>query len=110
MQQTLYSRIDKVDIKCDTLVIDEFHRSFRTDTMEAVKKKLKPEVIVGISATVYDEKGYALKGVETIETTTIEELTSDGHLTPLRTVSVQFAEEMDYSESGYGEYSVNFLN
>jgi hypothetical protein len=37
-------------------------------------------------------------------------LTYNEYLTPLRTISVQFAEEMDYSEAGSGEYSENFLN
>ena len=110
MQQTLYARLDKVDIDCDVLVIDEFHRSFRTDTMEAVKRKLKPEHIVGISGTNYDEKGYALQGVDIIETKTIRQLTDDGFLTPLRVYSATFAEQMDYSESGSGEYSEQFLN
>ena len=110
MQQTLYSRIDKLDVKCDTLVIDEFHRSFRTDTMETVKGKLKPDTIVGVSATVYDEKGYALPHVDVVETVTISDLTQQGFLTPLRTISVSFAEDMDYSEAGSGEYSENFLN
>ena len=110
MQQTLYSRIDKVNIDCDILVIDEFHRSFRTNTMEEVKRKLKPDIIVGVSATVYDEKGYQLPGVDTIETTTIRELTDNNHLTPLRTFSVEFSELMDYSDAGSGEYSENFLN
>jgi superfamily II DNA or RNA helicase len=110
MQQTLYSRIDKVNIDCDVLVIDEFHRSFRTDTMEAVKKKLKPDIIVGVSATPYDEKGLALPNVDIVETTTIKELTDQKFLTPLRTFSVQFSEDIDYSEAGSGEYSENFLN
>jgi len=110
MQQTLFARLNKVDIDCDVLVIDEFHRSFRTETMEAVKAKLNPDVVVGISGTNYDEKGYALPNVEIIETKTISELTKEKYLTPLKTLSVTFAEDMDYSESGSGEYSENFLN
>ena len=110
MQQTLYARIDKIDVECDVLVVDEFHRSFRTDTMEIVKKKLSPSKIAGVSATVYDEKGYALRGVDIIETKTIKQLTNEGFLTPLRVYSVEFAEAMDYSESGSGEYSEQFLN
>ncbi len=110
MQQTLHARIDKVDVDCDVLVIDEFHRSFRTDTMEKVKRKLQPEHIVGISGTNYDEKGYALPGVDIIETQTIKQLTQDGFLTPLKVYSAEFAEKMDYSEGGSGEYSESFLN
>jgi len=122
MQQTLYARLHPAEKKdgkrnkpieppkCDVLVVDEFHRSFRTDTMEAVKHKLKPEVIVGVSATNYDEKGYALQGVDIIETKTVRQLTDDGFLTPLRVYSVEFAEQMDYTEAGSGEYSEQFLN
>jgi len=110
MQQTLFSRIDKVSVKCDTLVIDEYHRSFRTDTMNQVRKLLKPDVVVGLSATPYDEKGYALSGVEIIETVSVKDLTDQGFLTPLRTFSAEFAENMDYSEAGSGEYSEKFLN
>jgi len=110
MQQTLYARIDKIDVECDVLVVDEFHRSFRTDTMEIVKKKLSPSKIAGVSATVYDEKGYALRDVDIIETQTIRQLTDDGYLTPLRVYSVRFSEDMDYSTAGSGEYSEQFLN
>ena len=110
MQQTLYARIDKVSVKCDTLVIDEYHRSFKTDTMNQVRALLKPDVVVGLSATPYDEKGYALSGVELIETVSVKDLTEQKYLTPLRTFSAEFAENMDYSEAGSGEYSENFLN
>ena len=68
MQQTLHARLDKIDVDCDLLVVDEFHRSFRTQTMEDVKRKLKPDLIAAVSATPYDEKGYALPGVDIIET------------------------------------------
>ena len=110
MQQTLHARIDKVNVDCDILIIDEFHRSFRTSTMESVKTKLSPDVIVGISGSVIDERGYALPDVEIIETVSVSELTNQKFLTPLRTFSATFAEEIDYSDGGSGEYSENFLN
>lgn len=111
MQQTLYARLDKIEPpKCDVLIIDEFHISFRTDTMEAVKRKLKPEVIFGLSATPYDEKGYALPHVDVIQTASIRSLTEEGYLTPLRVVSVKFAEDVDLTAAGAGEYTEGFLN
>lgn len=110
MQQTMFSRIDKITVpKCDVLVIDEFHLSFRTDTMEKVKEKLDPTVILGLSATPYDERGYALPGVEVIETANIASLTKEKHLTPLKIMSVKFAEDIDLTEAT-GEYTENFLN
>jgi len=110
MQQTLHARINKIDLPCDILIIDEFHRSFRTNTMEEVKKKLKPDIIVGVSGSPIDEKGYALPNVEIIETIGAQQLTDQKFLTPLKVYSSAFSEAIDYSDGGSGEYSENFLN
>ncbi len=111
MQQTLHARIEKIEPpSCDVLIVDEFHRSFRTDTMEEVKRFLKPDIILGLSATPYDEKGYALPDVDLIQTTSVKILTEQKFLTPMKVMSVKFAEEIDYSDAGSGEYSDNYLD
>ena len=111
MQQTLHARLEKIKLpECDVLVIDEFHRSFRTNTMEEVKKKLNPDTIVGLSGTPYDEKAYALPGVDTVQTVSTKELMDQGYLEPLKVMSVQFAEDVDLTDGGSGEYSESFLD
>ena len=111
MQQTLHARIGKIDVpKCDVLVVDEFHRSFETDTMKKVKQWLNPDIILGLSGTPYDEKGYALPGVDVVQTASTKYLTEQGYLTTMKVLSVKFAEDIDLSVSGSGEYSENFLD
>lgn len=111
MQQTLYARIDKVkNVDCDILIIDEFHLSFRTDTMEIIKNKLKPDTVLGLSGTPWTATGEALPHVELVETIGIKKLTDKGYLAPMKTMVVKFAEDVDLTDAGSGEYSENYLN
>ena len=104
MQQTLHSRIDKIDhIKCDVLVVDEMHISHDTTTMNQIKDKLRPTNIVGLSATSIDSKGAKLKNVTIIETETTQDLTKQGYLTPAKTFILKYAQDLDFSDIGSGE-------
>ena len=107
MQQTLSSRLEEMRSKgtlpkCDVLVIDEMHISHDTQTMNEIKEALRPNNIVGLSATPIDEKGASLKNVEIIETETVKELTEAKYLTKAHTFILKYAQQLDFSDIGDG--------
>ena len=106
MQQTLYAR-KEVKPKCDVLIIDEYHISFDTPSMNEVVERLEPRNIVGYSATPIDAKGEPLDGVELIEAIQVKEATEQGFLTPVRTFVAGFSERMDFDDAddNRGDYN-----
>ena len=97
MQQTLYSRKEVIP-KCDVLIIDEYHISFETPSMNEVIERLEPKNIIGYSATPIDNNGEVLKDVKVLEAIQVKEATEQGYLTPVRTFVAGFSEKMDFSE------------
>ena len=101
MQQTLASRKQLVP-KCDILVVDERHISFGSATMVEIENRLKPNKIIGLSATPMTSSGALLDGVELIDTVSIDELTEQGFLCPLDTYVARFSENLDFSDVDVG--------
>lgn len=97
MAQTYYSRVEKMNLKCDILIIDEIHIAYDTKRTQLIKENLEPEIIIGTTATNYNSQGFKLPGSETIETATGKSLTDDGYLTPLKYYTTQWSEKIDYS-------------
>jgi superfamily II DNA or RNA helicase len=82
MEQTAYAR--EIATHYDILVKDEYHNS-RQKRWEKVVKNINPNVIVGMSATPWDEKGYYIPNRENvIETVTTTELVKKGYLSPIK--------------------------
>ena len=107
MQQTLASRKD-VCPPCDVLVVDERHLSFGSPTMVEIEERLKPDKIVGLSATPYDALGAKLKDTRIVDTISIQELTRRKFLTPVITYVGEFSERLDFSDvdvGANGDYS-----
>jgi superfamily II DNA or RNA helicase len=100
MKQTLYARMDKLDIKCDYMIKDEVHVEwFGQKRMDSVYQYLGEPNIVGLSATPYSSKGYRLKDVEMIiRTKGVKELTDDGYLAPVKYYIPKFAQLVDYTK------------
>jgi len=112
MVQTLYSRIEDIDIECDILMKDERHHHYNTKMMLTIQEKFKPETIIGFTATPYDADGFKLKDSEIVRTIGINELTELGFLAPLKYYIPKWAEKVDYSslkKSG-DDYNQNQLN
>lgn len=84
MSQTFYSRADEIDICCDYLIIDERHREYDTQRTTLLINKLKPTSVIGLTATPYDQAGYALKDSNLIQSVTVKELTEQGFLSPVK--------------------------
>lgn len=101
MQQTLASRKDLVP-ECDVLIVDERHLSFGSNTMKEIERRLKPRMIIGLSATPVDGNGAKLDGVDIIQTVDIKQLTEEGYLTPIKTYVAGFSEKLDFSDVDIG--------
>ena len=109
MQQTLWSRIDEVELECDVLFIDEIHISYDSETMKGIIRKLKPKNIVGLSGTPIDENGMMLKGIDLVQTATVKSLTKDGFLTPVKTYVTKFSQQIELPE-GSAEWTAPELD
>ncbi|MCD6435637.1 MAG: DEAD/DEAH box helicase family protein [Clostridiales bacterium] len=97
MSQTYYARSETINIKADKLIIDERHKEYDTPRTNLIIDELKPQCIIGCSATPYDSQAFALEDAEIIETATGQSLTDEGHLTPLRYYVPRWSEKIDYS-------------
>ncbi len=97
MSQTYYARANTLNLKADKLIIDERHKEYDTPRTKLMIDKLKPQAIIGCSATPYNSRGLLLSGSEIIETATGQSLTDDGFLTPLKYYVPRWSEKIDYS-------------
>ena len=97
MSQTYYARADKLNLKADKIIIDERHKEYDTSRTRLIIETLKPEHIIGCSATPYDSQGFALNNIEIVETANGQTLTDAGHLTPLNYYIPRWSEKIDYS-------------
>jgi len=97
MAQTLYARLDKMNIKADIVCIDERHREYNQKRTNELLKHLEPEVIVGLTATPYDQAGYKLAGSTIVNTVDTEWLTKNGYLSPIKYYIPKWSETLDYS-------------
>jgi len=87
-------------INCDILIKDEFHIGFSGQRYNKILEYFKPNKILGLSGTPFDEKGYLLKSF-TIDDLILhgeaKELTDLGYLVPLKYYTVSWSEKKDYS-------------
>jgi len=100
MKQTLYARKDKLNLKVDYMLKDEVHVEwFGQKRMDEIYKSLGEPMLVGVSGTPWDSRGYKLKGSDDlIRTKSIKQLTEEGHLSPLKYYIPKWAENIDYSQ------------
>ncbi len=97
MSQTFYKRYEVLNLKADKLIIDERHLEYDTKRTTLLIEQLKPQTIIGCSATPFTGSGFMLKNAEVIETATGQSLQDDGFLTPLKYYVPRWSEEIDYS-------------
>ena len=98
MAQTLHARQDKLDMKADFLLKDEVHVEWLGQKrMDSIYSSLGAPVIIGVSGTPFDSKGYLLKGTDDIvRTKSVKDLTNDGFLTPVKYFVPRWAEDVNY--------------
>jgi len=112
MSQTFYKRQKSLYENIDKLIIDERHIEYDTMRTNVVLDTLKPKTIIAVTATPFDAQGYALNGTEIVRTATVEDLTNDGYLSPIKYYVPLWAEKVDYSnvETKYAEYILSSLD
>ena len=100
MKQTYHARKDKLNMQVDYMLKDEVHVEwFGQKRMDEVYVALGTPVIIGVSGTPWDSKGYMLKEADDyIRTKTISQLTDEGFLSPVKYFIPKWAEEIDYTE------------
>jgi len=82
MEQTAYAR--EITTHYDYIIKDEYHNS-RQKRWEKVIKNINPNIIIGMSATPWDEKGYYIPNKESIiETVTTTDLVKKGYLSHIK--------------------------
>lgn len=98
MSQTFYARKDKLNIAANYIIQDERHKEYATDRTKAIENSVKPEGIIGLTATPYDQQGFMLPNVcEIIRTISVKELEEKGYLCPIKYYVPKWSEKIDYS-------------
>lgn len=112
MMQTLYSRLDKLDLACDIWIQDEVHKEHDTKRTTAILEKLQPHARIGTSATPYDANGFALKDTEIIDTVSVQDLQDKEFLSKVKYFIPRWAEAIDYSavKSNGADYNISNLD
>jgi superfamily II DNA or RNA helicase len=115
MAQTLHSRIkaDKMEFTTNLLIQDEYHISYNTKRTDEIKQVLKPNKILGLTATPYDARGYRLSNTAEIVATAHEkDLESQGFLAPVKYYIPEWSEKVDYDrvKKNGGDYTGTALN
>jgi superfamily II DNA or RNA helicase len=106
-----YARADKLKIKADMLIQDEVHKEYATERTKKILGDLEPEFRIGLSATPWNESGYALFGAEVIETASCEDLTNMNYLSKINYYIPRWAEKVEYGavEKSGGDYNLTSL-
>lgn len=112
MSQTYYARQDKIDIDGDFIIIDERHREYATTRTMALINNMQPKCVFGLSATPYDQAGYALLGSDDVRCTSVVDLERDGYLSPIKYLIPKYVDLIDFesiSKSGvdYSEAAID---
>ena len=92
---TLHARISKSPITASYYLQDEVHREYMTDRTRDILNFLKPKARIGYSGTCYDQAGFALEGAEMLQTTTVQDLQSQGYLCPIKYLIPTWSEQVD---------------
>ena len=113
MAQTLYARVDKISMKCDYVIMDEYHIAYNSKRTTTILDKLEPKVKIGCTATPYNSRGYKLSDdAEYITTISTKDLTDNGYLCPVKYYIPKWSEEVDYSKvkSTGNDYTLSALD
>ena len=98
MSQTFYSRAEKLGFSCDYLIIDERHREYNTERTNYIHEMLKPKATIGLTATPYDQAGYALSGSFLLPTVSVKELTEQGFLSRVKYLVPKWSTDLGLDE------------
>ena len=79
-------------------IVGNCHREYMTDRTRDILNFLKPKARIGYSGTCYDQAGFALEGAEMLQTTTVQDLQSQGYLCPIKYLIPKWSEQVDYSQ------------
>lgn len=111
MSQTYYARRKKLELHADYIIQDERHKEFDTDRTKAIMDDLKPKAIIGLTATPYDQSGFALPGTDIISTISVQDLEDKGYLCPVKYFVPKFSEKLDFSsvKKTGNDYSISDL-
>lgn len=112
MSQTYYARAKSMKIQANIVIQDEIHKEYLTKRTKTLLDAVEPDFRIGLSATPWDESGYALKDAELISTISCEELTKQGFLAPMKYFVPRWAEKVNYAsvkKSG-NDYSMTSLD
>ena len=94
------TRNEPLVMNVDFMLKDETHVEwFGQKRMDEVFRALGSPVLVGVSGTPFDSKGYKLRGSDDlIRTKSIKELTEEGYLSPVKYFIPKWAEDVDYDD------------
>ena len=112
MDNTLVARAEKMkDIKCSLLICEEAHIRIYGERMRIVRKILNPTYEVGFTGTPYNQKGFRLKGFDTIfcpiET---EELIEQKKISRLKFLVPAWTNEIKIGTKFSGEFTQEDLH
>lgn len=97
MSHTYYARVESMKIKADIVIQDEIHKEYLTKRTKTLLNAVEPDARIGLSATPWDESGFALKNATLISTISCEELTEKGFLAPMKYFVPRWAEKVNYA-------------
>jgi superfamily II DNA or RNA helicase len=113
MAQTYYARMDKMQLKADILIADEYHVNYNSKRSKAIQNNLQPSNIIGLTATPWDADGVKLSNkAEIVSTQTVQELEDAGFLCPIDYYVPKWAAAIDYSavKKNGSEYNMTDLD
>jgi superfamily II DNA or RNA helicase len=98
MSQTFYARHENLNIKADYVIIDERHKEYNTERTSLLMNKLQPKSVIGLTATPFDQGGYALSDSLLINTSSVKSLTDEGFLSPVKYYVPKWSTELGLNE------------
>jgi len=103
MEQTLSSRLDKVDDLCALYIRDEVHLAYGSSTQKKILKRLKVEKFVGMSGSLFGKDGNHLdEKVKTFEVLSISEMMRIGKAKKIKYIDAsdeELTEIFNFSEN-----------
>ncbi len=111
MEQTYDARSKKIPCNADILIRDEHHIGWNGSRFAGIYDSARPELVIGFSATPYDNYGVAIPGYETASFIDIKRLTNDGYLAEAETIIPEFGQNINLgSIKGSADYSESELD
>ncbi|MCI4436993.1 MAG: DEAD/DEAH box helicase family protein [Ignisphaera sp.] len=112
MAQTMYSRLESIDLKAEWIIQDEGHREFRSKRTNDILAHLSHHSRFLFSGTCYDSQGFQFEGTAGIfKTVPMKDLIENGRLCPVRYYVPKWANAIDYDSVKLtgGEYNTSSL-